>query len=251
MNDKQGDLMKKRRTFSSSAYGIAIIVVLVIFMIAGGIYLYIDNHQNDSDSLIKTDAFRFQNEYESLNGQEIDNTNRTYLNVTINKNNPVKYASYEEVMNILESGTGIIYFGYPECPWCRTIVPVLLEAAEAVGLEPIYYYNAKSIRDVKHLDENGNIVVDQEGTKEYYDLIEAMSEVLTPYEGLNDDTIKRLYFPTIIAVKNGVIQDIRISSVDSQTDPYTSLTDEQHQELLSIYKNMMKRLLMCDTDTAC
>ena len=126
MNDKQGDLMKKRRTFSSSAYGIAIIVVLVIFMIAGGIYLYIDNHQNDSDSLIKTDAFRFQNEYESLNGQEIDNTNRTYLNVTINKNNPVKYASYEEVMNILESGTGIIYFGYPECPWCRTIVPVLL-----------------------------------------------------------------------------------------------------------------------------
>ena len=78
-----------------------------------------------------------------------------------------------------------------------------------------------------------------------------MSEVLTPYEGLNDDTIKRLYFPTIIAVKNGIIQDIQISSVDSQTDPYTSLTDEQHQELLSIYKNMMKRLLMCDTDTAC
>lgn len=180
------------------------------------------------------DALKFKNEYERLNKEG-------YKEIKISENNQIKYSSYKEIVEILTSGTGIIYLGFPECPWCRNAVPVLLDAVSETGIETIHYFNALSIRDKKHLDEAGNIVVDDEGTQEYKKLVEILYEYLGEYEGLNDSSIKRIYFPTVIFVKNGDIKGLHVSTVDSQINPNESLTSEQYDELKEIYvKNCLK-----------
>lgn len=196
---------------------------------------------------INNDAIKFKNEYEELNGKTNDN-NKEYLKVEINSDNPMIYATYKEIMNLLDDGTGIVYFGFPECPWCRNAVPVLLDSAKELGIDKIYYFNALDMRDKKHLDENGNIVVDEEGTEEYKKLVQRLYEVLPVYDGLNDETIKRLYFPTVVFVKDGNIIGLHTSTVDSQEDPYAGLTDDEYNELKQIYSVYINETydILCD-----
>ncbi len=203
----------------------------------------------NSNSEVK-DAVKFKEEYESLNGQKNDN-GKEYVNISVDEENPFVYASYDEVVDIIENGTGVIYFGFPECPWCRNAVPVLIDAAQELGVDKIYYYNALSIRDTKSLDENGNIVTDKKGTDEYYKLVDLLSNVLTPYEGLNDESIKRLYFPTVVYVKDGEVLASTIGTVDSQEDPYIKLTNDQYNELKNTYMDNMNKVYNILCDEAC
>lgn len=195
------------------------------------------------------DAIQFKEEYEQYN--EKVNGNQKYMKVNIQEDNPIKYVKYQELIQIIKNKTGIIYFGFPECPWCRNVVPVLLETAEEFGIDTIYYYNALSIRDKKHLDEDGNIIIDEEGTEEYKKLVELLYDYLGPYEGLNDDTIKRLYFPTVLFVREGKIIGIQVSTVDSQENPYINLTKEQHDELKQIYSDYINKTYDILCDEAC
>lgn len=214
-----------------------VMVVMVISMASSCTMKPIDEKNKDS--------LKFKEEYEALN--------KDALEMNIPENNKMKYATYNEVMEMLESGTGVIYFGFPQCPWCRNAVPVLINSASDTDLKEILYFNALSIRDKKHLDDNGNIVVDQEGTEEYYKLIEKLSSVLGPYDGLNDSSIKRLYFPTVVFVKDGNIIMAHEGTVESQTDPSKPLSKIQTEELYQIYVDSIQKILglLCDKDSAC
>ena len=50
-------------------------------------------------------------------------------------NATIKYSNYDEIFEILESKSGVIYFGFPECPWCRNIALPLVDSAMEYGLE--------------------------------------------------------------------------------------------------------------------
>ena len=196
----------------------------------------------------KTDAILFKEEYESLNGEQKSSWSGVYSSIQIPEDNAIRYSNVAEILSLLENGTGVIYFGYPECPWCRSAISPLLNTANMIGIETIYYFNAKEIRDTKHLDENGQIVTDKEGTKEYYDLLQALDSVLQSYDGLNDENIKRLYFPSVVFVKEGEIIGFHESTVPSQTDPNILLTAEEEKELARIYSSYMHDILgdVCD-----
>lgn len=216
---------------------IIIIISTILIVLLIGISLYF--------ILQETDSAKFKKEYESLNSQ------KNYLDVEIPKDNNIKYASFDELMDFLDNGTGVVYFGFPECPWCRNAIPVLLEATKKNEINNVYYFNAKSIRDEKEL-KDGKIVTKKEGTKEYYKIVDKLKDYLGPYEGLEDDSIKRLYFPTVVFVMGGKIVGTHIGTVDSQDDPSKPLTKDQKQELLDIYnKNIKKIYGTCDTDKSC
>ena len=195
----------------------------------------------------KIDALKFKAEYESLNGKKNKN-NKEYVHVEVATKNPFIYASYDDVMDILSNGTGVIYFGFPECPWCRNMVPVLADAAKEMGIDKVYYFNALDMRDIKSLDKDGSIKTEKEGTKEYYKLIKVLGDSIGSYEGLNDESIKRLYFPTVVFVKDGKILTSHIGTLDSQTDPYKVLNDKQKNELKEIYMDGINKVyeIMCD-----
>jgi len=213
--------------------------ILLIFTIAA--------KENIIDKNVDNDALKFKEEYENYNGKANSN-NINYLNIEINEENPIVYSNYDEIIDIIKNETAVIYFGFPECPWCRNAVPVLLDAAKELSINKIYYYNALEIRDQKHLDENGNIVVDKEGTEEYKKLVELLYNNLPVYDGLNDESIKRMYFPTVLFVKEGKVIGLHTATLESQKNPSVKLDDNQYQELKQIYMDYMNKTfdILCD-----
>lgn len=214
-----------------------ILSVLLVVLILFSLYYFVFKE--------KPDNLKFKEEYESLN-DEVNNSGKKNIDVKIDEDNLMKYSNFKEIMDVLDEGTGIIYFGFPECPWCRNAVPVLIEAAKKNEIGQIYYFDASKIRDVKEL-KDGKVVTTKEGTKEYYQLVDKLKDVLGPYEGLEDESIKRLYFPTMVFVMGGKVVGTHIGTVDSQKDPYKGLTKKEKEELLKIYENNIEKIYgVCD-----
>ncbi|MFT0848240.1 thioredoxin family protein [Actinomycetaceae bacterium L2_0104] len=189
----------------------------------------------------------FVNEYEELNGQETSN-GQTYLAMDIPDDHRFTTATEEQVRQLLTDGDGAIFFGFPECPWCRNAVPVMDEAAEAVNLDEIYYVNVHDMRDEKALDENDEIVVDKEGTEFYYYLLEELGDQAPEYSSLEDPSERRISVPLVAVVVGGDVITTHLGTVDSQEDPYVPLTEEQHNELLESYKTIFTRIPGCSED---
>ena len=203
------------------------------------IYSNFNNKSNNNNNKI-TDAVKFKKEYEVLNNEKTANDENKYLPISINKDNPVKYLSEKDLEEFLTEGTGIIYFGFPECPWCRNLIPVLLDALNEKDINDVYYMNVKELRDIKILS-NGEIITQKEATNSYKIILEKLSNYLPAYEGLNDESIRRLYVPAIFFVKNGEVVGTHFNTVDSQTNPMVPLTEIQYNELKKLLlKNIEK-----------
>ena len=97
------------------------------------------------------------------------------------------YKDAEEIIKILEHGTGIVYLGFPECPWCQAYVPILSEVADIEGIDKIYYFNILNER--------------KENTQNY----QKMVSILSDYLQYDDEGNKRIYVPAIIAIIDGQI----------------------------------------------
>lgn len=205
----------------------------------------------------ETDAIKFKEEYESLN-------QKNYAELNINPNNPVKYASYDKLLEVIKNGTGIIYLGFPECPWCRSALPVLLDVANDAKVEIIYYMNMKNARDsyviqdgklTYAIDENGKEV---KGDNGYFKLLKALDKHLTDYTILFEDKEyevgeKRIYAPSVIFVRDGEVLGIHVATVESHTNPNKKLTQKQYDELYSIYEDYIIELQngTCSIGTSC
>lgn len=59
----------------------------------------------------------------------------------VDKKNVFVYKTDEEIIDILEDGTGIVFLGYPSCPWCQRYAAMLNELAKEYGIKKIYYHN--------------------------------------------------------------------------------------------------------------
>lgn len=194
-----------------------------------------------------SDSYKFKLEYESLNGQK-NESGKKYMNVKLKNTDVIEYADYDKVFDILD-GTGVIYFGFPECPWCRNAVSVLLETAKEANVK-VYYMNNLDDRNTSELKDN-KVVTTKKGTKNYNKLLKKLGDSADVYDGLNDESIKRLYFPTVIVVKNGKIVDYISGTVDSQEDPYKALNNKQKKELKTKYKKAFSKMSSCDKEEKC
>lgn len=160
-------------------------------------------------------------------------SDKEYLKVDVDKNNVMKYTSIDKIIDIIKNGTGVIYLGYPECPWCRNAVPALLEVSESTSIDTIYYLNMKDVKD-EDLDSDGNIITEKEGVKGYDELLAALDSILDDYTLTKEDgtTVtadeKRVYVPLVVFVKDGKIVDYYADTVESQRNPYVALTKEKN-----------------------
>lgn len=198
-------------------------------------------------------ASKFKEEYESYNGKQTS-SGKDYLKVEIPEENVIVYSSITEVLDIIKNKSGVIYFGFPTCPWCRNMVVPLLEAADSTSLDKIYYLNMYEERDtIKYVD--GEFITEKEASEGYYDLVNALSSILDDYivkdsDGIEHNTSKkRIYVPLVVFIKDGEIVDYHANTVDSQVDPYVKLNDEEHESLYNIYLNGIHKVLddVCDS----
>ena len=236
---------------------LGVIVLLLIFMVFVGILAFKDKKEETKKEAETTEAMNFKMEYETLNNKVNTNNGKQYKSLNISNNNPVDYASEEEIISILEQKTGIIYLGFPTCPWCRSMLPVLLQTMDNMNIDKLYYLNILEMRDTFELDDKGHAEKVKDGTEGYYKMLEILDDFLEPFYLTNekgkeiDTKEKRIYAPTVIGVKNGRVVGIHVSTVDSQKDPYEALTKEQEEELSSIFIELINKVYDVDCDEAC
>jgi thiol-disulfide isomerase/thioredoxin len=154
-----------------------------------------------------------------------------YSNIKVDENNPMVYKTPEQIIDIIKKGTGIIYFGFPDCPWCQNAVPVLIDIAKEMDIDQIYYLDPKEIR--------------VNDTDSYKEIVKLLGDNLTADENGN----KRLYVPDVYFVSGGKIVGHHFKTVDTQTNPSENpLTEVQKTELRDIYKKLIEKTYNIECD---
>ncbi len=187
-----------------------------------------------------SDALKFKKEYEALNGVETSTNGVNYRDISIQEDNPMIYTTFKEVNEkIKNKDSFVLYVGFSSCPWCRSVIPYILEEADKHDIDKIYYINLREdgtrntdLRGYYKIDENNKVVYDVYPDEYYHDILNTLKDFLSSYTLLDKDNKKietgenRLYAPSLIVYKNGnaVILDECISN--KQDDPYQELTDE-------------------------
>lgn len=204
---------------------------------------------------VSEDAIKFKEDYESLNGVETSRSGVYYREIEIDKNNPIIYSSFKEVSEKIDNKeTFIVYVGFSACPWCRSVLPYVLEEAKENKIDKIYYINVREdnkrtsdLRGYYKLDENNNIVVDVEADEYYKEVLKTLDSFLTPYtlETSDGQTIEtgenRLYAPTLIVYKEGKAVALDECISEKQTDGYMDLTDEMIKDMKSKADALFKK----------
>lgn len=140
---------------------IIIIIVVVIAAGTGAILIFKPFHSN---------ASRFSSDY-----------------VLMDNDNVFVYKSARQTADFLETGTGVVFMGFPACPWCQTYVPILNEVAKEMGIDEIIYLD---------------ILIDRTmNSAQYKRLVEMKAHHLET----DDNGKPRIYVPDVTVVKDGVI----------------------------------------------
>lgn len=218
---------------------------------------------NEIDETIdEVDAIKFKEEYESLNNVKNELNGKVYRTLEIDKDNSFIYKDANDIVKMMENKeTFVVYFGFATCPWCRSVVPTLIEVANDLGITPIYYVDVKEIRDTMVIDEDSSIVTKVKGTDAYYELLEKMDSVLEEYTLKDQDgnkistKEKRIYAPNIVSVVDGEALKLTDGISDKQTDGYMELTDEIKRESYEKIKCSIECIIdskkVCSTQTKC
>lgn len=174
--------------------------------------------------------------FQILNSRNNDakNFSKEYFNVS--NDNVFIYKNVDDIIDIMKHGTGVVYLGYPECPWCQAYVKYLNEVAKEVGIDKIYYCNTKKVKE-NNMDK-------------YYELVALLSGNLE----YNDEGKEWIYVPNVSFHINGkVIGNDNETAKDTKNkkDPKDYWTKEETKELktkLNKYMNEVKNSQNMCTD---
>lgn len=191
------------------------------------------------------DELKFKKEYESINNVVNEKTNKKNRKVSLPEKNGVSYLTAKELLNKLDNkDTFIIYFGFNDCPWCRSIIETLISTLKDNGIREVYYVDIKEIRD-QYIVKDEELVKTKEGTKEYMRLIKKLSKVLSEYnitdENNNEISTgeKRIYAPNIVGIKDGEAVIMKTGISDKEKNPYMKLTNAMKKDT----KNQIEKVI--------
>ncbi len=209
---------------------------------------------NDLNNQKETDSYKFKVEYEELNNKKDEDGNK-YQEVLIDKENPIKYSSYEKINKILSNETGVIYFGNSKSLWCRAMIATLIDAANSNGLDTIYYVNTYDSKEECEVKDD-KIVKLKDGDKGYKDTLVMLNEYLYEYiiekDGKEYDTnTKTIDDSLVVFVKDGKIVGTNLKTVDTHTDPLKEMSKEEKEELFKKYAELIHTVLDDTCDEAC
>ena len=202
--------MKKRADMNKKF--IAMVSVIIILCGAAAGLWYNRQHsaeQPKTPSTNVSDATKFKSEYPR-----------------VATNNRFVYASDEEVLNIFDSGSGVVFLGFPQCPWCQHLSEYVDWAARAEGIDKIYYLN---IRDARASNN---------------EVYQKLVKKLEPYLDKDDSGKPRIFVPDVSIVKNGKIigRYKEESTGDDNITPDKYWTSERIERTSSQLRGFMRQL---------
>lgn len=137
------------------------------------------------------------------------------------------YAEPAEILDIIDGGDGVVFLGFPECPWCQQLAPIIQEAAQSENIDKIYYLNIKESR------ANNDEVYQKLVTK------------LQDYLPKDDDGNPRISVPDVTAYRGGQIVgrfEQEATNDDEQVTPDTYWTSERKDRAVEQLREMMARV---------
>ncbi len=189
-----------------------------------------------------SDAIKFKEEYEKLNGEKNRN-GVAYREVEIDEDNPFVYATAEKIQEKIDNKeTFAVYFGFNSCPWCRSIITTLIEVADDLNIDKIYYVDVLDIRDTYELNSKNKPEKTKDGSEGYNELITSLASVLSDYTLTTEKgkTVKvgekRIYAPNLVSVVDGKAQKLNTGISEMQTDSMMELTDEMKKDTYNEFK---------------
>ena len=194
-----------------------ILIVLILLAVASGIYFYVKSKNNDNDEPKLSDNVRFAKEYREV---PLDNV--------------FVYRDAKSIIKIMKNGTGVVYLGFPECPWCQAYVKYLNETAKEVGIDKIYYFNI--------LEDRKN------NSASYQEIVSILTDKLQR----DDEGNSRIFVPNVsFHVKGEVIGNDYETSLDTNNkkdpnDYWTEKAVSSLKEKLTKYMNeVLKETSSC------
>ena len=253
---KETKILQEENNYKNTI--IAAVIIALIFLVGIFAINLMGNNNNENNYVPTKDETKFKKEYESLNGTESSE-------VEIIKNNNIEYIDMKKAAEILDSGSGVIYFGYASDEAARVAVPVLLSAMTSSDLERIYYVNImpenkeeNDVRDLYSLNSKNKAKIARTATDEYNLVRTALANHLQDYvlytsKGKKVNTgQKRLESPTVVSVVEGQIMGFHEGVVDNY-ELGTTLTKDQVKELTSAFTKVISSQLnkKCTIEEGC
>lgn len=159
-----------------------------------------------------------------------------YSNIPVD--NAFKMITVKEAYETLDDDQAILIFGFKECKWCKSYIPILNEVVTENNVPVVYYCNIKEDR--------------AKNTEDYKKLVEELSEYL--YEDQNNN--KRIYVPDVYFIKSG-----KIIGHNNDTSIIEGAATEEYytDEAKSILKDKLTKLTLevypkdetCDDSKGC
>lgn len=133
----------------------------------------------------------------------------------------------EEAIELFKNkGDGILYFGYPDCPWCQEAQPILEELAETYDKQ-IYYIRTRD-------SEKNKLYTDEEK--------EQIMQYIQDYEDKDDDGEYQIYVPLVLSVKEGSVIKGHLGTVEEHDANERTMTDSEQKEVAEIYTEILLSL---------
>lgn len=129
----------------------------------------------------------------------------------------------EAIAMVQEEQDSVIYFGYPDCPWCQEILPLLQEVATA-SQKDVYYVQTR--------DEAKELLYTNEEKEQFIPYLRA-------YMKQDDEGVYQLYVPLVIRIQDGKVSGGHLGSVDGHDAHERKMTDREKEEVKSIYQELL------------
>lgn len=143
------------------------------------------------------------------------------------KENQFKDMNMETALNLFkEKKSGILYFGFPKCPWCVEAIPIMNEVAKADNLY---------IQYIRTRDDNKKLLYTEEQKKEFIPYVK-------DYLEKDDDGNYAIFVPFVVVVKDGKAMSGHIGTVDSHDAKERKMNDKEKAEVKKIYEEMFSKL---------
>ena len=195
--------MKKRENKKLFKNKTQMIVYILLYIVCIGLFIVIG----------KTD-YKKQEVSESIRFSTLYNM--------VPENNVYVFSDHNDVIDILNGRSGVIFFAFPSNKWANNYAYLLNKAALFTGVDKIYYYDFLKDRD----ENNGTY--------------ETIVNKLKDYLYVLDEEIIDIYSPSVLIVKNGEIinylDTLSITKGNINIDEYYKLNEN------IIYNNMVNSL---------
>ncbi len=150
----------------------------------------------------------------------MDDNEKFSVEYNVSKNNPFKYARVHDVIDLLNDGTGIVYFADSDDEKSLYYTELILDTLNSNELNEIYYYNPSNIKD--------------NNTKNYKEIVTIIEDYLPEDENSN----VYLDIPNLFFVKNGKI--IGHTHIDSKYDMDDLLEEKEKKKLIKELKKVIE-----------